>query len=158
MPASEIPTKVALHPLFTQSLNGRLRMLGQLRRCRLLDLGCGDGRIACELHTSHAQSFNACGVDRGAALEVHGVDVNAAAVAAANTRAAGVEADPVLRPAFTTADISSDDKAFQEWRGNLAHDQYDIVLLQLVLSVIGGPPERARLLRNAHRLLGGRLT
>lgn len=103
---------------------------------QLLDLGCGDGRLTAELHAQHP------------GLRCLGVDVNVGAIAHARARVAPGEEGKL---AFDVGDISQMD---------LGGQRFDVVLLQLVLSVVGGPEKRLRLLRAARALLaqpGGRL-
>jgi methylase of polypeptide subunit release factors len=85
---------------------------------RVLDLGCGDGTVAMNLAREHP------------GLQVLGLDVNEAAIAAATAGAsdAGLES----RCRFEVGDAASE-AAHSEAGG------FDIVLLQLVISVAGGP-------------------
>ena len=94
----------------------------------LLDIGCGDGRLTKRLH------------DRG--FSVTGVDVNPAAVRAAQALAATV--DETGRPLrFHVADMAADDPP------RLEAAPFDVVVCQLVLSIIGDGGQRRNLLRHA---------
>lgn len=104
----------------------------------LLDIGCGDGRLTKRLH------------DRG--FSVTGVDVNPAAVRAAEAVAA--TADETGRPIrFQEADMAAD------LPPRLDAAPFDVVVCQLVLSIIGDDGRRRNLLRHARKSLrpGGRL-
>jgi SAM-dependent methyltransferase len=99
---------------------------------RLLDVGCGTGGLARRLY------------DRG--FSVVGVDINRAAIGLASALAAPADdRGRLLR--FVEADVA----AFDPPRIDGA--PFDVVVCQLVLSIIGGPPERANLLQNLRALL-----
>ena len=106
---------------------------GDVGATRLLDFGCGDGRVALKLAKQHAQ------------LHIVGVDVNEDAVALANTSA--VNAGLCERCRFEVADT------------NELSGDFDVVLLQLVISVVGGPDQRDALLQKclAQLRTGGKL-
>jgi SAM-dependent methyltransferase len=98
----------------------------------LLDVGCGDGRLAGRMH---AMGFS-----------VVGIDVSPAAVRAATELACF--ADPTghsLR--FHEADVAGDDPP------RIEGGPFDLVVCQLVLSIIGGPRHRNNLLRHVHENL-----
>jgi SAM-dependent methyltransferase len=104
----------------------------------LLDVGCGGGRLSRRLR------------ERG--FSVLGVDISPAAVRAA--REHGVAADAAGRSLrFEEADFAADDPP------RLDGGPFDVVVCQLVISIIGGGRHRANLLRHAHGCLrpGGRL-
>jgi SAM-dependent methyltransferase len=94
----------------------------------LLDIGCGDGRLTKRLH------------DRG--FSVTGVDVSPAAVRASKALAATVDqTGHSLR--FHEADMAADDPP------RLDAAPFDVVVCQLVLSIIGDGGHRRNLLRHA---------
>ena len=100
---------------------------------RLLDVGCGSGGLARRLY------------DRG--FSVVGIDINPAAIRAAEVLAA--PADPsgrLLR--FVEGDVAADAPP------RIDGLPFDIVVCQLVLSIIGGPLERANLLGHLRAALG----
>lgn len=108
---------------------------------RVLDLGCGDGRIA-------------LGLGRHG-LDVVGVDVNAAAVAAATLSAA---AEPEIHSNGGSARFIVGDCCAAG--GPLVGDSicggapgFDVVLSQLVISIVGGYEQRQRLLLCAREML-----
>lgn len=107
------------------------------RRLTLLDVGCGDGRLALRMH------------HRGFA--VTGIDVSDRAVEAARGLAASGDAGHA--PRFIVADAAG-----IELPCDLG-SPFDVVVCQLVVSIVGGPADRARLLRTCADLLrpGGRL-
>ena len=99
---------------------------------RLLDIGCGDGRLSKRLY------------ERG--FSVTGVDVSSAAVRAA--RELAVTADPsgeLLR--FHEADMAADGPP------QIDAQPFDVVVCQLVLSIIGDARQRRNLLRHAQMCL-----
>ena len=98
----------------------------------LLDIGCGDGRLTKRLH------------DRG--FSVTGVDVSPAAVRAAQALAATIdETGHPLR--FHVADMAAADPP------RLTAAPFDVVVCQLVLSIIGDGGHRRNLLRHARSSL-----
>ena len=104
---------------------------GLRRGCAILDLGCGVGGVSLRL------------LARGFA--VTGCDINTEALARAGDAAPGAR--------FYRRDVAA--------AAGLALEEapFDAVVCQLVLSIVGGPEERERLLRNARDALrpGGRL-
>jgi SAM-dependent methyltransferase len=97
---------------------------------RLLDLGCGVGAVSRRLQK------------RG--FSVVGVDINARAIEEARRTSEGAT--------FTVRDVSSP-------RGlEIEGAPFDLVVSQLVLSIVGEPADRRALLGNAYRALrpGGR--
>lgn len=104
----------------------------------VLDVGCGSGRI----------SQRIC--ERG--FSVLGVDINPEGIEAARAlpTPAGV-AGGSLR--FAVADIAAESAA------PLEGSPFDVVVCQLVISIIGTPTQRANLLRHVHGAMrpGGRL-
>jgi len=105
---------------------------------RLLDVGCGVGRLSQRLHE---QGFS-----------VLGVDINPDAIHAAQQLSATADATArSLR--FAVADFAADASPL------LDGGPFDVAVCQLVISIIGTPRQRANLLRHVHRNLrpGGRL-
>jgi SAM-dependent methyltransferase len=102
----------------------------------LLDVGCGSGKIARRLCE---QGFS-----------VTGVDVNPAAIRGAR-QLAGDAPGRALR--FLEADFSADRPP------RIEGSPFDVVVCQLVLSIIGGPRQRRNLVRHLRAGLrpGGRL-
>ncbi len=110
---------------------------GSGRRRRLLDLGCGDGALS--------ERFWAMG------YEVVGVDINGPALDAARSRfGPGTPDHPML---FARADITAALTPPLPWT------DFDLVVCQLVISVVGDIHDRQRLLTNAREALrpGGHL-
>lgn len=104
----------------------------------LLDVGCGSGRLSQRLS------------ERG--FSVLGVDINPEAIQAAQRLAAPPDAfGRVLR--FVVADVAADELPLLEG------GPFDVVVCQLVISIIGTLHQRANLLRHMHANLrrGGRL-
>eukprot|EP01043_Picozoa_sp_COSAG02_P023402 COSAG02_NODE_1249_length_13624_cov_4.621600_4_plen_435_part_00 len=153
----------------------------QRRRRWVLDVGCGDGRVAIELARS-------CGCD------VVGVDVNEAAVAAANAAAAAAQLHPRAASAAGGSSSGDDGKVDTDGgsavfvvgdcrsvkslaaavdaglvryndigdAGNVDKNSgfgFDFVLAQLVVSVVGTPSDRTALIHACHSQLrpGGKL-
>jgi SAM-dependent methyltransferase len=98
----------------------------------LLDVGCGTGRLGRRLY------------DRG--FSVLGVDVNPDAVRAAQKLAVPADA-PGRWLRFEEADFASDKSP------RLDGGPFDVVVCQLVLSIIGDAPQRTNLLRHAREQL-----
>jgi 2-polyprenyl-3-methyl-5-hydroxy-6-metoxy-1,4-benzoquinol methylase len=124
-----IPTKASTPWL--DALLGSLRQAAP-GRLTLLDVGCGSGRLSGRLRE---QGFS-----------VLGVDVNSAAIKAAR-QGAGSE-DVVgdwLR--FAEADFATDQTP------RLDHGPFDVVVCQLVISIIGAARQRANLLRHMRESL-----
>ena len=113
----KIPTKKEVPELeaFLDEVGGR---------GRLLDLGCGSGRISRML------------AERG--FDVVGVDINEGAIGAGG--ASG-------NPRFCVRDILSRNGL------DLPDAPFAVVVCQLVISVVGGTPEREALLQNAYDVL-----
>lgn len=94
---------------------------------RLLDVGCGTGGLGRRLHD--------------AGFSVLGVDVNPDAIGAARALVASADAsERFLR--FIEGDVATDDMP------RFAAGPFDVVVCQLVLSIIGDARRRANLLRH----------
>jgi SAM-dependent methyltransferase len=120
-----IPTKQA-----TPQLDAFLRTVREAARnaspLALLDVGCGDGRLGMRLY------------DQGFA--VTGVDISPRAVDAARALAMAAAVGPRLR--FAEADLAADDPP------RIEGAPFDVVVCQLVLSIIGDVRRRSNLLRH----------
>jgi SAM-dependent methyltransferase len=104
----------------------------------LLDVGCGGGRLSRRLF--------------GQGCSVLGIDINTAAIHAA--RESGVPAGPSGRSLrFEVADVAADDPR------QLEGGPFDVVVCQLVISIVGTAAQRRNLLRHCHANVrpGGRL-
>lgn len=101
------------------------------RGTRILDLGCGRGEIASAFH--------------GRGFDTTGVDLNAGAIDAARRTAGGA--------AFVVGDVAAPQGL------DPALGQFDGILCQLLLSVVGDASDRRQVLVNAHAALvpGGSL-
>ncbi len=93
----------------------------------LLDVGCGDGRVSKHLH------------ERG--FSVVGVDISPAAVQAASELVAAADA-PGHSLRFQEADFAAGDPP------RIAGSPFDVVVCQLVLSIIGDVRHRKNLVRH----------
>jgi len=128
--AAAIPTKHS-----TPHLDALLREMqtAEARRpLALLDVGCGSGELSRRLFE---QGFS-----------VLGVDINPEAIRAAQHLA--VPADAAGRALrFEVADFT------EETSPSLDGGPFDVVICQLVISIIGTSRNRADLLRHAHALL-----
>lgn len=98
----------------------------------LLDVGCGIGTIGTRVH------------DRG--FSVLGVDVNPDAVRVARTFAPSA-GPPGRFLRFEVADMAAASPP------RLDGGPFDVVVCQLVISIVGGPDDRRRLLRHARHAL-----
>ena len=115
-----------------------VRTEAQGRPLTLLDVGCGSGRLTRRLF------------EQG--CSVLGIDISVAAIHAA--RESGVPAGPAGRSLrFEVADVAADDLP------RLEGGPFDVVVCQLVISVIGTVAQRTNLLRHCHANVrpGGRL-
>ena len=101
------------------------RASAESRLRKALDVGCGNGAISGAL------------IERG--LEVVGVDINAAAVDAARRN--------TPRAKFFVRDITA--------KGDLGLDEFvfDVVVCQLVISIVGRQEDRQQMLRNVRGVL-----
>ena len=108
------------------------------RPLTLLDVGCGSGRLSRRLFE---QGFS-----------VFGVDINPDAIHAAQHHAAPADAAG-RRLMFEVADFAEDASP------QLDAGPFDVVVCQLVISIIGTIRQRMNLLRHVHGILrpGGRL-
>ena len=128
---SDIPSKATLHRTFeAQCARLCAERRGEPGGLRLLDLGCGNGNVTASLAGRH-----------GAAVVV-GVDINAAAIGFAALAHGTVASDAKW--------IFGDCRTVQVDGGA---GVYDVVLLQLMISVIGDRKDRLLLLANAARHL-----
>lgn len=133
---------------------GSQQQAGQQQQLRVLDAGCGDGRIALGLARS--------------GCNVVGMDVNPAAVAAANAAAAAVVLSPPGASESGTGGLGTAEfvdgscgeaSTLAEALGDRSAGGFDMVLAQLLVSVVGGAAERAALLLALRGVLrpGGKL-
>ena len=95
----------------------------------LLDVGCGTGRLSRRLY------------DRG--CSVTGVDVNPEAIRLARELVPG-DAPPGATLRFMEADCAAD------MPPRIDGGPFDVVVCQLVISIVGGRRQRANLLRHSH--------
>jgi len=134
--AGSIPSKAAT-PRLDAFLDGIRRSAAASSRLTLLDVGCGTGGLA-------RRWFEG-------GFSVVGVDINPEAVRIAREHSASAaDAGRTLR--YDEADFSSPRSP------RIDGGPFDVVVCQLVLSIIGDRPRRASLLRNIHANLhpGGR--
>ncbi len=116
-----IPSKNKLHPLFYETI---LALSRRPDGVRILDLGCGDGSVVLQLSDEI--------VGLGGSVAIVGMDVNAEAVSFALDSAA---AKQKANATFIVGDICAADLTS-------SHAPFDVILCQLVISVIGGIGER----------------
>ena len=119
MEPKDIPTKPILHAAFSAALATVFSKSGAEGQSSVLDLGCGDGRIALSLAADHT------GI-----ADIVGVDINSSAVAMATENSKAAAATP--RPTPTT---------FQFVVGDITTTRvaktFTVVLAQLLISVVG---------------------
>lgn len=124
--AGMIPSKAATPQLDTLLSAVRQTATGD-RPLTLLDVGCGTGRLARRLHES--------------GFIVTGVDISPDAIRAARDLA--LEVDPAASSLrFHVADFASEPAPY------IAGGPFDVVVCQLVLSIIGDAANRKNLLRH----------
>ena len=129
--AGMIPSKAAT-PQLDGFLDSLLATASENPARTLLDVGCGTGRLGRRLY------------ERG--FSVLGVDVNAEAVRVAEESAVSADASGrFLR--FVEADFAADRSP------RIDGGPFDVVVCQLVLSIIGDARNRANLLRHVHDTL-----
>jgi SAM-dependent methyltransferase len=127
-PARSIPSKAST-PHLDRFLEGLRPQAAAARPPTLLDVGCGTGRLARRLFD--------------AGFSVVGVDISPSAIEEASTLAVASDfGGPSLR--FAVADVSA---AEPPW---IDGGPFDVVVCQLVLSIVGGLLERQNLLRHLH--------
>ena len=130
-PAGSIPSKAAT-PQLDRFLEGLRSQAAAARPPTLLDVGCGTGRLARRLFD--------------AGFSVVGVDISLTAIDEARSLAVPSESgDAILR--FDVADVSTAE------RPRIDGAPFDVVVCQLVLSIVGGVLERENLLRHLHEHL-----
>jgi SAM-dependent methyltransferase len=136
-PAGSIPSKAST-PQLDRFLEGLRPQAAASRPPTLLDVGCGTGRLARRLFE--------------AGFSVVGVDISPTAIEEASALAVASDiGGPSLR--FDVADVSAAE------RPRIDSGPFDVVVCQLVLSIVGGVRERENLLRCLHEHLrpGGHL-
>ena len=136
-PARSIPSKAST-PQLDRFLEGLRPQAAVSRPPTLLDVGCGTGRLTRRLFD--------------AGFSVVGVDISPTAIEEASTLAVASDiGGPSLR--FDVADVSAAE------RPRIDGGPFDVVVCQLVLSIVGGVRERENLLRHlqAHLRPGGAL-
>ena len=125
--AESIPTKESTPHLDT--FLEALRQATPDKPLTLLDVGCGGGRLSRRM--------------QGQGFSVLGVDISPAAIRAARSLATPADAaDHWLR--FEEADFAADQSP------RLDAGPFDIVVCQLVISIIGAPRHRVNLLRHVY--------
>ena len=120
MPAANIPSKPNLHWLFLETLEttSKIQKEKGASSLRVLDMGCGDGRLACDLQRGLL-------VPMALPVEMVGLDIYTEAIALANSTAASTCSSP---PSFFVADTAED-----TWTDNSKHG--------LVHKIMGVPPQ-----------------
>ena len=133
--ANSIPSKgIELPPIFHETLD-----LARAGRCgnkplRILELGCGCGDLSLHL-------LGICqgqGDTKKEGVMVVGTDINEDAIDAARSKAAST-----TQANFLVADVTSDRFSCR------FPTQFDFVILQLLLSIVGGLEQRRATLANA---------
>lgn len=125
--AGNIPTKEAT-PLLDAFLATVLETAPADRPLALLDVGCGTGRLDRRLYEL--------------GFSVLGIDISPAAIRVARDLAAATAAGRWLR--FEEADVAADQGP------RIDGGPFDVVVCQLVISIIGDARSRRNLLRHAH--------
>jgi SAM-dependent methyltransferase len=130
-PAGSIPSKAST-PQLDRFLEGLRPQAAAARPPTLLDVGCGTGRLARRLFD--------------AGFSVVGVDISPTAIDEARSLAVPSEGGGAFLR-FDVADVSVAE------RPRIDGAPFDVVVCQLVLSIVGGVLERENLLRHLHEHL-----
>ena len=130
-PAGSIPSKAST-PQLDRFLEGLRPQAAAARPPTLLDVGCGTGRLARRLFD--------------AGFTVVGVDISPTAIDEARSLAVPSEGGGAFLR-FDVADVSAAE------RPRIDGAPFDVVVCQLVLSIVGGVLERENLLRHLHEHL-----
>ena len=130
-PAGSIPSKAST-PQLDRFLEGLRPQVAAARPPTLLDVGCGTGRLARRLFD--------------AGFSVVGVDISPTAIGEARSLAVPSEGGGAFLR-FDVADVSAAE------RPRIDGAPFDVVVCQLVLSIVGGVLERENLLRHLHEHL-----
>ena len=130
-PAGSIPSKAST-PQLDRFLEGLRPQAAAARPPTLLDVGCGTGRLARRLFD--------------AGFSVVGVDISPTAIDEARSLAVPSEGGGAFLR-FDVADVSAAE------RPRIDGAPFDVVVCQLVLSIVGGVLERENLLRHLHEHL-----
>ena len=134
--ADRIPSKgTKVPPLFYKALQQRIDEKKSMNtdtsaeQLRILELGCGCGELCRELQAVYGH-------------RVVGIDVNESAIAQAKRHCPLGE--------FYVADATN---YFHEDSNTTSAESFDVCILQLLLSIVGGPNQRKRTLETAFRAL-----
>jgi SAM-dependent methyltransferase len=130
-PAGSIPSKAST-PQLDRYLEGLRPQAAAARPPTLLDVGCGTGRLARRLFD--------------AGFSVVGVDISPTAIDEARSLAAPSDGGGAFLR-FDVADVSAAE------RPRIDGAPFDVVVCQLVLSIVGGVLERETILRHLHEHL-----
>jgi SAM-dependent methyltransferase len=150
--AHDIPSKgTKLPPLFFEALEKNQQKLNNI-----LELGCGCGDL-CQLLFSLESSTH----DVAVGYKLFGTDINASAIEEATNQCPNgmFWVADVTQPDFCDNVRSTRRQIIKANKNNNDDDDdddsrwFDFVVMQLLLSVVGGPNERRQVLQNASSLL-----
>jgi SAM-dependent methyltransferase len=169
--AHDIPSKgTKLPPLFFEALE---KYKKQKRTTYILELGCGCGDLC---HLLLQESSSSTHNNNVSGYKLFGTDINRSAIEQATYKNCGGGGGPPTannNGVFWVADVtqpdfvdnvrsrqqsSKEDDFVVKGEGATAaavHDiiRFDVVVMQLLLSVVGGPNERCQVVQNASALL-----
>ena len=165
VPPSSIPTKQCVHELFLNTLEALAVQRG--RPLRVLDAGCGDGSVAIALAQQKGPWDT--GDESPLVGSIVGIDINEAGINCATAKCA--ESKLQNRASFAIADVTGpldgvlraiDGAApilsSESTCGSTSGGMFDVVLAQLLISIVGGVCARQQMLTNFRALLCMRST
>ena len=139
--AHDIPSKGIHHlpPIFYETLLDQVvRHNNKRPTLHILELGCGCGDLSLHL-------LEVC-LNKSQEVSVVGTDINAGAIEAAKSKAKSSS-----RAHFFVSDVNGD-SFVDHVREYSSVAQFDFVVLQLLLSIVGTPKQRQSTLQNAFHL------
>jgi SAM-dependent methyltransferase len=148
---NDIPTKgVHLPPIFDETLE-HVRRDNQQKAIQVLELGCGRGDLSLRLldvckHPLSTTTLHHSPQDHRQEVIVVGTDINKGAIQVAKAKVALSR-----RAFFLVADVTAE-SLIEHVSHHTSISQFDLVNLQLLLSIVGTLEQRRSTLQNAWNL------